>query len=963
MAATRQQCPGDSNLVSTCLQAGCRRVKAVRLLTASNLNAKGGETQLAQRKHLSTLGFCLLLVTALIAGAVAAGRTISLTSDRDGVVNSGSQTITFTWNIAFDTSCTSAQIQIIGPAPTNPVVLTHPISCGASPIAGSFGWTVPLNQSPGVYTAVLTFNSHWAGDTSCCARDYTDTATLQFSVCCQSQVTFCKFLDVNGNGTRDPSDPALGGWSFTVLTQTANCATPGTVVAMGVTDPTTGCVTLTVPMNPCDAATTSYCVQEAPPVGDTRPWLRTTPSPGSFATLFPITVTSCGTQTVQVGNWCPGTLQLCKFADLNGNGTQDPGDPVLGGWTFTVMTSTTNCATAGTVVATAVTDSITGCTPVLTLPVNPVTGTQSYCIAEAPPAGDTRPWLRTTPTPGPFATLFPVTIQGCGSPTTTVHVGNWVPVTITGFKFEDLAPWPWTSPPYVGPEGQHNDPLWEPVPDCTNSTIPVQTDPTTMQPSPGIPNVTIGLYDASGTTQILPPVVTDANGHFVFGPFHFGSLAAQTFTLKELDVPAIPPSCDPNALDPVRPADLPQPYPWPGVFEPTVAQSIWPCPNVDFANPTELQIDLPVPAVANFVYGYNYFYNRQPGRLWGQICQETIDLQNSSSPPLPNRLIGIDKIVDATAEPFPSPNTNWDSTNGIYVVPELPQEPLPANNNRHGIFRLTPAAPSDPTTYTWAYRVFCAGGGSIPDFTPLPSSGYVDVSVPPGRDVRVDFCLQRTPNKRLCFLPVTFTQDGWHNFANTDNTIVTGGMVYNRFPLAFANYTFYSTLYHNVVIIGQGSKTMTWEGTSVGLKRLALFMPQTGACGKLDTSYVNAWTLPAGVGGSLAGELLALQMNIAYNDRRVMPRTSGYDLELFTIASGIYKGKTVREVRNIANLVLSGQPPCQYGLTDCAQLVGILAAINANYEFVNFDIFNDRGFLVPNRVFGQPDPAVPVVVP
>ena len=123
------------------------------------------------------------------------------------------------------------------------------------------------------------------------------------------------------------------------------------------------------------------------------------------------------------------------------------------------------------------------------------------------------------------------------------------------------------SPHYVGPLGQQNDPLWEPVPDCIGMTIPVQKNPVTSVLSPGIPGVTIGLFDATCLVPLLPPVVTDANGKFTFGPFHFGRPAGLTVCLKELDVPPIPSPCNPNALAPVPPADLPAPFPWPGVFE------------------------------------------------------------------------------------------------------------------------------------------------------------------------------------------------------------------------------------------------------------------------------------------------------------------------------------------------------------------------------------------------------------
>jgi hypothetical protein len=94
-----------------------------------------------------------------------------------------------------------------------------------------------------------------------------------------------------------------------------------------------------------------------------------------------------------------------------------------------------------------------------------------------------------------------------------------------------------------------------------------------------------------------------------------------------------------------------------------------------------------------------------------------------------------------------------------------------------------------------------------------------------------------------------------------------------------------------------------------------------------------------------------------------MPRTPGYDLECFTVAKGPFIGKTVAEVFNIANAVLAGDAPKKYGLPNYATLVGILRQINSNYEFVDYQTFFDRGYLIPNRPFGQPGPRHSVAVP
>ena len=226
---------------------------------------------------------------------------------------------------------------------------------------------------------------------------------------------------------------------------------------------------------------------------------------------------------------------------------------------------------------------------------------------------------------------------------------------------------------------------------------------------------------------------------------------------------------------------------------------------------------------------------------------------------------------------------------------------------------------------------------------------------------------------RRCFLPVTLTQQGWHDF-RTPAPGVPGGLIYNRFPSAFAIYGFFGKTYADQVIIGAplnvitaGSHSITFIGTTSGLTQLANFLPQIGPADRLWASYINPSYLLSRTGAKtsnvLAGEVLALTLNIAYNDMRLMPRSRGYDLELFILTQGIFKGKTVGQVWNIADAVLSGAPLSTFGLTSMAALVGVLQSINADYEFTNIVTFIDRGYLMPNVALGQPGPAHPMIVP
>ena len=678
------------------------------------------------------------------------------------------------------------------------------------------------------------------------------------------------------------------------------------------------------------------------------------PGPNPFSNFFQWTVPqfqACGCyygRLTYYSNWCSpatrkmedqaitsflvgasATFKVCKFLDIAGNGTKEAGDPPIQGWQFIVraLGKQYNCTTGQD-----------GCCS-FNIEVN-CTGSTTATITDVLPAG----WVKTAPQ----GSTNPFTVTLVPGPNPDIEVGNWQPVRICGYKWLDQAPWPWTSPhwtdPGATPPNPGNPAVWEPVPTCPQVPPPPAACVSPAQPFPtGLALVTVKLYDNTvpATPVLLLTTTTDGDGKFCFGPLQW----LQHFKIV-VDNPApSPPTCKPpiaDILPPIGPLSE-----WPGVYVGTVATSVWPCPNTSFTTPHTLALTLPVPVEVNQLFGCNYFFNWQPSRLFGQFCQEAVQL-------LPSISLALAK--DGFTYPTPSVSPQAD---GSYIVPEITGEP---EGLRPGTYRLTPPVLPDPTTQSWEVTTYCDSIHGNSTF-PLPVSGFVDVGVGHSSDVRVDFCIiVSPPNQRRCFLPVTFTQQGWHDFCDPANPILPGGMVYNRFPIAFASFTYFSTVYNNKMIIGQG-KTITWDGTTVGLKRLCTFLPQTGACGKLDTSYVNPWTLPDGVGGALAGELAALQMNIAYNDRRIMPRTAGYDLEKFTVASGLFKGKTVREVRNIANQVLGGSAPCNFALPNCQALVDILAAINANYEFVNFDTFIDKGYLIPDRPFGQPDPAAPVVVP
>lgn len=140
-----------------------------------------------------------------------------------------------------------------------------------------------------------------------------------------------KFNDFNGNGARDPGEPLLPAWSFTVSHGS------GAVVTTGVTD-----------------AQGQYCTGQTLPPGayvlaeTVQPgWVSTTPGGPSRN----VTLMSNHTWTWSFGNRQTSTgARVCvtKYNDLNGNGVRDAGEGTLSGWLFTVRNSSNLAVASGT---------------------------------------------------------------------------------------------------------------------------------------------------------------------------------------------------------------------------------------------------------------------------------------------------------------------------------------------------------------------------------------------------------------------------------------------------------------------------------------------------------------------------------------------------------------------------------------------------------------------------------------
>jgi hypothetical protein len=208
--------------------------------------------------------------------------------------------------------------------------------------------------------------------------------------------TLCvvKFNDLNGNGVQDPGEPFLANWTFTITAP----------------DGSTHQVTTNADGRICrDVPPGTYTIVEVAQAG----WTQTAPVPVGTQT---VTVTSGQTTTVAFGNHQataqPGTLCIVKFNDLNGNGKQDPGEPFLANWTFTIT------ASDGTVLTLTTNADGRACKD---LPPG------TYSVAEVVQAG----WTQTAPVP---VGTQSVTITA--GQTTTLVFGNHQSACCLTFVFQ-----------------------------------------------------------------------------------------------------------------------------------------------------------------------------------------------------------------------------------------------------------------------------------------------------------------------------------------------------------------------------------------------------------------------------------------------------------------------------------------------------------------------------------------------
>ena len=206
------------------------------------------------------------------------------------------------------------------------------------------------------------------------------------------------YNDLNGDGTLEPGEPGLQGWEVDLFDSNNNFVASQLTDANGDFD-----------FEGLDPGT--YTVEEFVQAG----WTQTAPAPPG---TFTMTVTAGATVSgLEFGNFQDITVSGEVFNDLNGNGSLDPGDPGLPGWTVDLFDS------AGDLIATTTTD-VNGDYSFSDL------GPGTYTVVEEILPG----WVQTFPAPPGTYTVT----ASSGLNETGLNFGDFEQVTYSGTVYDDL---------------------------------------------------------------------------------------------------------------------------------------------------------------------------------------------------------------------------------------------------------------------------------------------------------------------------------------------------------------------------------------------------------------------------------------------------------------------------------------------------------------------------------------------
>jgi hypothetical protein len=204
----------------------------------------------------------------------------------------------------------------------------------ASQLTASDGRYAIIGLPPGNYTVEEVSQAGWVQTEA--QEGYQVTVTsgqtsggLDFGNFQEAAVSGTIYQDVTGNGTRDGSDPGLGGWTISALDSA------GSVVATATTD-AAGSYTI------AGLGPGTFTLQETLPAG----WVGTQADNSAFTTV------SGGSSSGKLfGNFQTIQISGSVYRDGDGNGLRNSGEPGLAGWTVELRDF------SGRVVSSVTTDS------------------------------------------------------------------------------------------------------------------------------------------------------------------------------------------------------------------------------------------------------------------------------------------------------------------------------------------------------------------------------------------------------------------------------------------------------------------------------------------------------------------------------------------------------------------------------------------------------------------------------
>lgn len=289
-----------------------------------------------------------------------------------------------------------------------------------------------------------------------------------------------KFDDLNGDGVRQTGEPGLAGWTIELrnsatdaLIATTTTGVDGSYLFNGVTGDL-GQPALQDRSNPFDPVNgypvVPYKIVEVNKTG----WQQTRPTPvppGSYSRTLTSRTPSTGND---FGNFQLVTISGVAFEDINGNGTQDPSDAGLTGWTIELRDK------SNTVIATQTT-GLGGAYSFANV------GPGQYTITEQAKSG----WGVVASPAGPFATVSGVNRSGS-------NFGNFRYGTISGAVFED-----------TNGDGVRQITETTPIIGATVALIDPRTNTTALDPVTNNPLTATtdnsGAYSFTGLLPLLRP--------------------------------------------------------------------------------------------------------------------------------------------------------------------------------------------------------------------------------------------------------------------------------------------------------------------------------------------------------------------------------------------------------------------------------------------------------------------------